>query len=286
MRHLWNPASATADSRRLIATRALRGFADGLVSILLPSYLTALGLSASQIGIVLFATLFGSALVTLWAGLAAHRFGCSRLLIGAGVLMLGTGLLFAYVRSFCSLLVVAFIGTLNPSAGDVSLFLPLEQAALADTVTTRDLTQIFAVYNVAGAFAGAFGALLSGLPTIVAARLHFPSTSAQRRVFFVYSAIALISIVLYRSLSVKTVAEPALPRRARLAKSRRIVMHLAALFSLDAFSGGLIVQAMFALWLFRRFGMSTQAAGVFFFASNLAGSMSQFVSSKLAIRIG
>src|SRR5439155_16693152 len=140
--------------------------------------------------------------------------------------------------------------------------------------------------NVAGAFAGAFGALLSGLPTIVAARLHFPSTSAQRCVFFVYSAIALISIVLYRSLSVNAVAEPALPRRARLAKSRRIVMHLAALFSLDAFSGGLIVQAMFALWLFRRFGMSTQAAGVFFFASNLAGSMSQFVSSKLAIRIG
>src|SRR5215471_8419569 len=131
MQHFWIPASATADSRRLIRTRALRGFADGLVSILLPSYLTALGLSATQIGIILFGTLFGSALVTLWAGFAAHRLGCRRLLLGASVLMLATGLLFSYVRTLWPLFAVAFVGTLNPSAGDVSLFLPLEQAALA-----------------------------------------------------------------------------------------------------------------------------------------------------------
>src|SRR5690348_16015641 len=94
------PASATPDSRRLIMTRALRGFADGLVSITLPSYLTALGLNAIQIGIILFGTLFGSALVTLWAGIAAPRFGCRRLLFAASLLMLSTGLLFDHVRSF------------------------------------------------------------------------------------------------------------------------------------------------------------------------------------------
>src|SRR5690348_12382967 len=124
----WFPVSATVDSRRLIATRALRGFADGVVSILLPSYLTALGFSATRIGIILFGTLFGSALVTLWAGFAAQRFGYRRLLLGACALMLATGLLFSYFQSFWPLLAVAFIGTLNPSAGDVSLFLPLEQA--------------------------------------------------------------------------------------------------------------------------------------------------------------
>jgi MFS family permease len=286
MRYPWIPGGATVDSRRLVMTRALRGFADGLVSILLPSYLTTLGLSATQIGILLFGTLFGSALVTLWAGLAAHRFGCRRLLVGACALMLGTGLLFGYLRSFWSLFVVAFIGTLNPSAGDVSLFLPLEQAALADTVTMRDLTYIFAIYNVAGAFAGAFGALFSGLPSIVAARFDFKTASAQRWVFLVYAAVALILGVMYRSLSVSAVAQTAPSRRAPFDKSRGIVMHLAALFSLDAFSGGLIVQSMLAFWLFRRFGMSTEAAGVFFFASNLIGSMSQFVSSALAARLG
>jgi MFS family permease len=286
MSSFWIPASATVDSRRLIATRALRGFADGLVSILLPSYLTALGFRATRIGIILFGTLFGSALVTLWAGFAAHRFGYRRLLLGACALMLATGLLFSYFQSFWPLLVVAFIGTLNPSAGDVSLFLPLEQAALSDTVTTRDLTRIFAMYNVAGALAGAFGALSSGLATIVGRVFEITAIGSQRYVFVAYSIIAIIVAFIYRSLSVRADSDTARIDRRPLAKSPRIVIHLAALFSLDAFSGGLIIQSLLALWLFRRFGMSIEAVGVFFFASNLLGSMSQFLSAALAARIG
>jgi MFS family permease len=282
----WFPVSATVDSRRLIATRALRGFADGVVSILLPSYLTALGFSATRIGIILFGTLFGSALVTLWAGFAAQRFGYRRLLLGACALMLATGLLFSYFQSFWPLLAVAFIGTLNPSAGDVSLFLPLEQAALAETVTTRDLTRIFAMYNVAGALAGAFGALSSGLPALVARLPDITATESQRYVFIAYSAIAIVVAFTYRSLSVRVNANPLRIGRRRLDQSRRIVIHLAALFSLDAFSGGLILQSLLALWLFRRFGMSIEAAGIFFFASNLLGSISQFLSAALAGRIG
>ncbi len=164
--------------------------------------MTALGLSATRIGIILFGTLFGSALVTLWAGLVAHRVGRRRLLLGSCALMLTTGLLFGYLRTFWPLFVVAFIGTLNPSAGDVSLFLPLEQAALAETVTTKDLTRIFAIYNVAGALAGALGALVSGVPTLVASRLGFSTTAAQRCVFVVYSAIAVLAAFVYRTLSV------------------------------------------------------------------------------------
>ncbi|MBV8056940.1 MAG: MFS transporter [Deltaproteobacteria bacterium] len=286
MRRSWIPASATADSRRLIATRALRGFADGLVSILLPSYLTALGLSITQIGIILFGTLLGSALVTLCAGLAANRVGYRRLLLGACVMMLMTGLLFSYVRTFWLLLVAAFIGTLNPSAGDVSLFLPLEQASLAGTVTATDLTRIFAIYNVAGALAGAFGALFSGLPTMAAMRLKVSTIAAQRCVFIIYSVIALIAAVMYSSLSLRIEGEPSPIRTGPLTKSRGIVIHLAALFSLDAFSGGLIVQSLLALWLFHRFRMSAEAVGMFFFVSNLLGSASQFVSSALAARIG
>jgi MFS family permease len=286
MRRVWIPASATADSQRLIVTRALRGFADGLVSISLPGYLTALRLSATEIGIILFGTLFGSALVTLWAGLVAYRFGCRRLLLAASVLMFATGLLFNCARSFWTLFAVAFVGTLNPSAGDVSLFLPLEQASLAETVTTADLTPTFAMYNVAGALAGAFGALASGLPMVVAARFDISSTSAQRGIFIIYSAIAIVVASIYRSLSIRTEADQSPIRKGGLDKSRRIVIQLAALFSLDAFSGGLIVQSLLALWLFRRFGMSIAAVGMLFFVVNILGSMSQFVSSALATRIG
>ena len=286
MRCSWIPLSATADSRRLIVSRALRGFADGLVSILLPSYLTALGLSATQIGIILFGTLFCSAMLTLWAGFAAHRFGCRRLLLGACVLMLATGLLFSYLQSFWPLLVVAFIGTLNPSAGDVSLFLPLEQATLAGTVTTRDLTRIFAMYNVAGALAGAFGALFSGLPTFVAARLDLSTTEAQRCAFIVYSVFALIAALMYRSLSVQREADEAPIHGSPLEKSRGIVMHLAALFSLDALAGGFIVQSLLALFFHLRFGVPLALLAALFFGANACSALSYLAAAWLARRFG
>ena len=281
----WFPlVSATADGKRLVATRALRGLADGAVSVLLPSYLSALGLGATQIGIIVFGTLLGSALVTLWAGFVAHRVGERRLLVGASCLMLATGLGFTYVRSFWPLFVVAFFGTLNPSAGDVSLFLPLEQAALAQSVTVGDLTGIFAIYNVAGALAGALGALTSGLPTFLASRLRWNMLAAQRSGFVAYSAIAVIAALVYRSLSPAVVVGPI--HLAPLTKSRGIVVRLAMLFSLDAFGGGFVIQSLLALWFFRRFNMPIQAVAVFFFAAGLLGSLSQFVSSALAARIG
>jgi MFS family permease len=282
----WFPASATADSNRLVATRALRGLADGAVSVLLPSYLSALGLGATQIGIIVFGTLFGSALVTLWAGLAGQRIGRRRLLLGACGLMTATGLGFIYVRSFWPLFAVALVGTLNPSSGDVSVFLPLEQAALAETVVTRELTGIFAIYNVAGALAGALGALASGLPAFLAPRFGWNMIAAQRSGFVAYSVIALIAAIVYRSLSGAVEVEASPVHIAPLAKSRGIVVRLATLFSLDAFGGGFVIQSLLALWLFRRFNMSVQAAGVFFFAAGLLGSLSQFVSSALAVRIG
>jgi MFS family permease len=282
----WFPASATADSSRLVATRALRGLADGAISVLLPSYLSALGLGATQIGIIVFGTLFGSALVTLWAGLAGQRIGRRRLLLGACGLMMATGLGFIYVRRFWPLFAVALVGTLNPSSGDVSVFLPLEQAALAETVVTRDLTGIFAIYNVAGALAGALGALASGLPSLLASRFGWNMIAAQRSGFLAYAAIALIAALVYRSLSGAVEVDASPVHIAPLAKSRGIVVRLATLFSLDAFGGGFVIQSLLALWLFRRFNMSIQAVGVFFFAAALLGSLSQFVSVALAARIG
>ena len=185
----WLPPSASADSKRLLLTRALRGFADGAVSVLLPGYLTALGFSSFQIAAIIFATLTGSAALTLWIGFAANRIGRRRVLLAACALMLATGAGFTLVTAFWPLFVVAFVGTLNPSAGDVSLFLPVEQSALAETVRTRDLTAIFSRYNVAGAFAGALGALASGLPALLAGRFNLDRAATLRLGFVGYSLI-------------------------------------------------------------------------------------------------
>lgn len=280
------PASATADSRRLIVTRALRGIGDGVVSVLLASYLTAIGLSATQIGVIIFATLFGSALVTLWAGFATRTIGTRRMFLGAAVLMVATGLGFIYARSFWMLAIVGFVGTMNPSAGDVSLFLPLEQTAISQTVATRDLTSVFAFYNVAGALGGAFGALASGLPTTIAARLGWDLVAAQRVGFLAYSILGVIAAAIYWSLSNAIEAAPMPKKIAPLAQSRPIVLRLAALFSIDAFGGGFAIQSLLALWLLRRFHMSIEAAGTFFFVAGLLGSFSQFISPRLAARFG
>jgi MFS family permease len=280
------PATATADSKRLITTRALRGIGDGIVSVLLPSYLTAIGLSPARIGVIVFATLFGSALVTLWAGFATRRIGTRRMFLGAAVLMIATGLGFTYARDFWVLAVVAFVGTMNPSAGDVSLFLPLEQTAIAQTIGSRDLTGVFAIYNVAGALGGAFGALASGLPTILAPRFGWNLLAAQRSGFVVYSILGLIAASIYWSLSRAVEAAPTPVKVAPLAKSRATVMRLSALFSIDAFGGGFAIQSLLALWMFRRFNLSVQAAGAFFFVAGLLGSFSQFVSARLAARFG
>ena len=282
----WYPKSATADSRRLLTTRSMRGFADGLVSVLLPSYLLALGFSSTQVGVVVFGTLFGSAALTLWVGLTSHRIGRKPVLLAAAALMFATGIGFGFARGFWMIFAVAIIGTLNPSAGDVSLFLPAEQASLAETIDPSDLTAAFAIYNVGGAFAGAFGALASGLPTMFVKRLRWTLAGAYRSGFFVYSAIAVIAAILYASLSPEIEAAPSAPARRPLERSRAIVLKLSALFSLDSFGGGFTVQSLLALWLFKRFDMSVAAAGSFFFFAGLCGALSQFASSLIAARFG
>jgi MFS family permease len=284
--NLWYPPSATADGKRLLATRALRGLADGAVSVLLPSYLTALGFSSLRIGAIIFGTLIGSAALTLWIGLAAHRLGRRRVMLASCALMFATGIGFASVTAFWPLFVIAVAGTLNPSAGDVSLFLPVEQAALAEAVAPGDLTAIFSRYNVAGAMAGAIGALASALPAIIAVRIHANAAAAERSGFIAYAILALIAAFIYWPLTPAIEAEPLMPGARPLAQSRTIVIRLAALFSLDSFGGGLAIQSLLALWLFRRFQLSLQAAAWFFFVTGLLGAFSQFASSWFAARIG
>jgi MFS family permease len=279
---IW-PASATADARRLLVTRALRGFADGVVSVMLASYLSLLGFRAIEIGALITATLLGSATLTLLVGWAGDRIEPRRLLLGATLLMAATGLGFAGVTAFWPLLVIAFVGTLNPSAGDVSVFLPTEQAILAGTVKAPDRTLAFALYNLSGTFAGALGALAAGAPVWLAHRAHWDLRAADRAAFVGYAVVALIAAVVYRRLS----PSRALKQTARpLATSRRVVFRLAALFSLDSLGGGFVVQSLLALWLFRRFGLSVQVTGTVFFATGLLAAGSQIVSACLAARIG
>jgi MFS family permease len=271
-----------------VAARSLRGFADGLVSVVLAAHLTALGLSAGEIGAVATATLLGSAALTLAVGLGAGRVPPRRVLLAACALMAATGLGFAGLSSFAALLVLAFVGTLNPSSGDVSVFLPTEQAWLAGSVAAERRTALFARYNLLGALFGALGALASGVPEWVSVRLGVGAGAALRACFLAYAALALAQALLYLRLpgAAPPPPGPQAARRAPLVRSRRVVLELTALFGLDSFGGGFVVQSLLALWLLRRFELSLAEAGTFFFATGLASAVSQMASPWLAARIG
>src|SRR5438034_8627585 len=152
--------------RRLLWVRGLRAFGDGYVSLLLPVYLLSLGLTPFEVGVIATGTLLGSGVLTLLVGLHAYRFRYRVLLLGAAALMTLTGLGFAAFTAFWPLLVVAIVGTLNPSSGDVSVFLPLEQAVLAHVGTDRGRTALFARYSLTGALAAALGALFAAVPDL------------------------------------------------------------------------------------------------------------------------
>jgi MFS family permease len=279
------PSGTTSDGHVLLIGRAVRAFGDGFVSVLLPAYLLALGLGDVEVGAIATATLLGSALLTLLVGLGAGRFSRRSLLIGAALLMAATGLGFQVVRDFWALLLVAFVGTLNPSSGDVSVFLPLEQAVLPQTVEPARRTTLFARYGLAGSLAGACGSLCAGLPTLAAASVQLTLLDAFGAMFLLYGLLGVAVLALYRRLTPAVEAER--PRgQAPLREARGIVLRLAALFSLDAFGGGLVVQSLLALWLFERFGLSIALAGTLFFWTGVLSAVSYPIASWLAGRIG
>jgi len=266
----------------LLLSRGLRAFADGYVAILLPVYLLALGLGAAQVGLMASLTLLGSALSTLALGAWGHRWGAARSLKAAALLMAATGLAFAAGSSFWPLALVAVVGTLNPSSGDVSVFLPLEHAQLAQAAEGEARTRLFARYSLMGALLAAVGSVVAAVPE------WLPGVDRMRVLrcmFVLYGMVGLLVWLLYRQLP-RTAAMAAGHQAAPLKASRRVVWRLAALFSLDSFAGGMAVSSLMALWLFNRFDVSLAMASHYFMWAGLLGALSQLAAPLLARRIG
>jgi MFS family permease len=266
----------------LYAARGVRGFGDGFAIIILPAYLSAIGYSPLQIGFVAAASLLGTALMTLAIGLIAPRHDLRNLLIAGAALMVGTGLAFPAFEHIAMVSLVAFVGTVNPSTGDLGVLVPLEHAMLARGVADRERTKTFARYSLIGALSMAAGALAAALPDFVSAEIG--RVAALKAMFYLYALLGLAGALLYRRLPHARLedAKPAAP----LGPSRRVVYKLAALFSLDAFAGGFVVQSLLALWLFERFDLSLSAASVFFFWTSVLSAFSFPVAAWLAGRIG
>ena len=271
-------------AQRILISRALRAFADGYVAVLLPAYLLALGFGQLEVGLLSTATLAGSAVATLAVGSIGHRWPQHRLLLAAALLMAATGFGFSCFTTFWPLAIIAFFGTLNPSSGDVSVFLPLEHARLAAAAEGDERTRLFARYTLTGSLCAAIGALASAVPAWIVAQTGVNLLDALRAMFMLYGGIGAIIWLLYRGLA--DGAAKSIDKPAPLGSSRQTVFKLAALFSIDAFAGGLVVNSLLALWLFDRFGLSLPEAGAFFFWAGLLTTASQWVAPRVSKRIG
>jgi len=276
--------SASRTTTLLYAARGVRGFGDGFAIIILPAYLSAIGFDAVWVGIVATASLLGSAVLTLAVGFLGARHDLRALLTAGAVVMVATGLAFPQSADIAFIALVAFIGTINPSTGDIGMLVPLEHATLARVVPDKARTRAFARYSLIGALATAAGSLAAATPQFLIAA-GFTTIGAFQAMFYAYAALGVVNVLLYRRLP-HVEATDMRTTGSALGPSRGIVYRLAALFSLDAFAGGFIVQSLLALWLFERFELSLAAASLFFFWSSVLSAFSYPVAAWLARHIG
>ncbi len=272
-----------SDVRMLYSARGFRGIGDGFATIVLPAYLTAIGYDPIAIGAIVTASLLGTAVFTLAIGAIAPRHDLRTLMLGGALLMVFTGLAFPNFQHIAFLAFVAFVGTINPSTGDLGVLIPLEHAMLARGVSDEERTHAFARYSLIGALSMAVGTLAAAAPDFLT-RAGIDQLNAFKLMFYVYAVLGLVCVALYWQLPHTRMAEKS--PQAPLGQSRGVVYRLAALFSLDAFSGGFVVQSLLALWLFERFDLSVSTAGVFFFCASTLSAFSYPVAARLARHIG
>ncbi len=266
------------------AARALRDFGDGFVAILLPVYLTTMGLGALEVGIVATLALLGSAVMTLGIGFLGARMDQRKLLIAASGLMTATGLAFAASSSYSVVLLVALMGTINPASSSASIFTPLEHAILTQSVAGDKRTSMFARYSLIGALAAAVGALAAASPDALI-RTGVSQLTALKSMFVIYAVLGVAGGLIYARIPAVSHPTEEKPVTA-LGPSRRIVYKMAVLFSIDSFGSGFAVKSLIALWLFSKFGLSLSSAGLFFFWTGVLSAVSFPVAAWLSRRIG
>ncbi|MCI0476904.1 MAG: MFS transporter [Anaerolineales bacterium] len=278
-----------SDGKLLFATRIARLFAYGFLSIILVLYLAQVGLSGAEIGALLTLTLLGDAAISLWITTSADRVGRRKmLLLGAG-LMLFAGIVFALTGNIVLLAVAAIIGVISPGGGEIGPFLSIEQAALAHIVPNDQRTRVFAWYNLVGSFATATGALVSGALAQFLQANGFTALDSYRVIVIGYAAFGILLALMFARLSPRVevgTLPRASPARIGLHRSRGIVLKLSALFALDAFAGGFIVQSLIAYWFQIRWGVEPALLGAIFFGGNILAGISALSAARIAARVG
>ncbi len=274
----------------LFSTRIIRLFCYGFLSVVLALYLSGIGLTEAQIGLLFTLTLVGDAAITLWLTTSADKFGRKRTLLLGALLMAGAGIVFVLTREYILLVIAAVIGVISPADKDIGPFLSVEQASLTHIITNERRTQIFAWYNLAGSFASAIGALAGGWLAQGLQSSGWTALESYRMILIGYALggflLAFLFLSLTDSIEVNGTEQEEPKRLLGLHRSRNVVFKLSSLFAMDAFAGGLLVQSFLAYWFHIRFGIDSGVLGSIFFGANILAGISALLAVRIAKRFG
>jgi MFS family permease len=288
--NIMTAKSSWRDLGLIYAAAWLRSFGIGLLGVILGVFLYRRGLSSIAIGAVLAAGIAGSAAGTIFVTFRADSVGRRRTLCCLSLLTALGSVAVIFNLSLPILLAVTFFGMLNGMGTDRSAAYALEQALIPSMVPDERRTWSLAWYSLVLDASGALGALAAALPLMMQRHLGMDLNAAYRYIFMVYGAINLASAGLYLLLSAQVehprVNLPGKTTAAVSQETKSTVKRLSALFAIDAFGGGFLIDALVAYWFFRRFGIAENNLAVLFFVVHILNALSHLGAAALAKQIG
>jgi MFS family permease len=313
------------DGRLILAARIIRTFGYGFLSVILSIYLALIGFNGVQVGLILSTSLINGILFNVIASYYADKLGRKNLLIIYSLLMFSSGIIFFITDNYVALIVAAFVGTINVTGSETSAFLSIEQAILPRTSRDiKKRNTLFAIYNSVGTLAMSAGILLSGLPTVVQQYINDLSLAESMKILFlIYSLLGLACVLIYLRLSKdvevtateksspinstgqghekfntnkKSNGGQSLPQNNEQRKflfssilsprSKGIVTKLSALFAIDSFAGGFVIQSIVSLWFYARFGADLSTISYILSISGVVTAFSFMAAARIADKIG
>jgi MFS family permease len=271
------------------AGRGLRDMGRGLIAVILAIYLAEIGLSIPQIGLVLGASLIGGFLFSLLVMFTANSI--SRRLwfvIIAVVTGVAISMLF-FTENVWLIGLASFFGSYAGSGMHWGPSLQLEQSSLTEVTNAQTRTRAFSNLSVSSAGGRAVGSALVGIATYLIGVRGWEIVDAYKALLAIYLGINLLNAAIYLALSSaiesKASAGDLLVNPFKT-PSRKPILKISGLFAVDSFSGGMIFDAFFALWMVDKYGLNEGTIAAIMIATQGLNLVSIWLAPSVAKRIG
>ncbi|KAH8669699.1 major facilitator superfamily domain-containing protein [Tricladium varicosporioides] len=308
---------STLDIKLLCLLRFIRLFAYGSSTLILVSYLSALEISKSQIGLFMTLTLVGDMLISFVLTLFADSLGRRMILVMGSVLMGVAGVVFALSGNYWALLIAAVLGVISPSGTEIGPFRAIEESIVAHLTPEKFRGDIYAWYSLLGATGAAFGMGVCGwILEFLLKNMGWDVLRAYRTVFWAYFAMG--GVMLAISLGLSKQCEPnrelsgnesegsvstdsdtensnTKPKEKKgllanfpkfMPKTRTTLIKLALLFALDSFACTLAPLSWITFFFQQKFTLQPSKLGTIFFITTLIAAFSMLGAPPIARRLG